>query len=553
MLLLGLFAAARVEEFHALVDRAIAEAYFAFDPAQATAAGFHEYDARLGDGSRREVEARTAALRKFETALAAFDARSLPPAEAADRELLLAKIRGALLTLERIRPWEKDPDTYSSGLTAAIFVVMSREFAPPEERLKSVIARERMAPRIFESARANLRNPPRISTEIALEQLPGMLTFFRDDVPAAFTKVTDAKLRAEFRASNQGVIEALQSYQRWLRDELLARSSGDFRIGAENYRLKLLHEEMVDTPLDRLLAAGMEDLRANQREFARVAARIDARRTPREILKEMESDYPAPGKLLETFRSVLGGMREFIERRGIVDIPSPVPPIVRETPPFMRALTFASMDTPGPFEKVAKEAFFNVTLPEAGWPAGRVSEHMAAFNRGVIVSTALHEAYPGHYVQFLWVQRAPSKVRKLFGADSNSEGWAHYAEQMMLDEGYGGGDPKLRLGQLQDALLRNARFIVGIRMHTGDMSFDKAVDFFVEEGYQTRANAEREAKRGTSDPTYLVYTLGKLEILKLREEYRKRKGAAFSLREFHNAFLAEGFPPLKLVRRAMLR
>jgi uncharacterized protein (DUF885 family) len=201
---------------------------------------------------------------------------------------------------------------------------------------------------------------------------------------------------------------------------------------------------------------------------------------------------------------------------------------------------------------VAKEAFFNVTLPEPGWPKETVEELMEGFNRGTIVSTAVHEVYPGHYVQFLWVKQAPSKVRKLFGAGSNSEGWAHYTEQMMLDEGYGNGDRKLRLGQLQDALLRNARYIVGIEMHTGKMTFDEGVEFFVKEGYQTRANAVRETKRGTSDPTYLVYTLGKLQIMTLRDDYKKKMGPAFRLEQFHNEFLQQGWPPVVLVRRALL-
>ena len=268
---------------------------------------------------------------------------------------------------------------------------------------------------------------------------------------------------------------------------------------------------MVDTPLDRLLEIGYQDLRRNQAEFKRVAARIDARRAP-------EPDPPGPGERSPRRRASCSipsaacwaACASSSRQRHIVTIPSPVPPIVEETPPFMRALTTASMDTPGPFENVAKEAFFNVTLPE---PAGRpsaVEEYMQGFNRGTILSTAIHEVYPGHYTQFLWVKQAPTKVRKLVGCGSNAEGWAHYSEQMMLDEGYGDGDLKLRLGQLQDALLRDARFIAGIQMHTGKMTMEQAVEFFVKEGYQVRPVAEKEAKRGTSDPTYLVYTLGKL-------------------------------------------
>jgi uncharacterized protein (DUF885 family) len=221
-------------------------------------------------------------------------------------------------------------------------------------------------------------------------------------------------------------------------------------------------------------------------------------------------------------------------------------PIVEETPPFMRALTTASMDTPGAYEKVATEAFFNVTLPEPGWKPAQVEEHLEMFNRGTIISTAIHETFPGHYVQFLWTRRLPTKTRKLLYASSNVEGWAHYCEQMMLDEGYAKGDLKLRLGQLQDALLRDARYIVGIQMHTGVMTMDQGIDFFVKEGMQVRALGERETKRGTADPTYLYYTLGKLEILKLRKDYGK------PLLQFHDDFMKQGGAPIKIVREALL-
>jgi uncharacterized protein (DUF885 family) len=546
------FGQARNAEFASLADRYFDEAVYRFDPVSGTAAGFHQYDAFLPDGSKAEVDAQIAILKKYLAEVRGFDPRGLSSAVAADRELVIAQIQGTLLELETIRPWERNPDIYSSGASNAIFVIMSRNFAPPAERLKATIARERLIPRTFQSARANLRNPPHIYTEIALEQLPGIISFFENDVPSVFKPVTDPALLAQFKTSNRAVIDALRSYQQFLKTQVLPNSKGDFRLGAEIYARKLLYDEMVDTPLDRLLALGFENLRQNQAEFQRTAARIDPKRTPDQVLQDLERDHPAPGQLLNTFRGVLGGLKDFIEQHHIVTIPSPVLPIVEETPPFERALTFASMDTPGPFEKVAKEAFFNVTLPEPNWPKQQVEEHMEGFNRGTVISTAVHEVYPGHYTQFLWLKQAPTKVRKLIGCSSNAEGWAHYTEQMMLDEGYGNGDPKLRLGQLQDALLRNARYIVGIEMHTGRMTYEQGIDFFVKEGYQTRANAERETKRGTSDPTYLYYTLGKLQILKLRQDYKQMKGSIYSLEEFHNRFLAQGYPPVKLVRRALL-
>jgi uncharacterized protein (DUF885 family) len=545
-------ALAQTQNWDGLVDRFFDQADFRFNPSAGTSAGFHRYDASLEDFSLDSIRRQIAALRQYEREVGGFPASTLTPDQAADREIVMGDIRSSLLDLESIRIWETNPDHYSSTASNAVFVIMSRNFAPQDERLKSVIARERQMPRMFEAARANLKNPPRIYTEVALEQLPGIISFFQKDVPLAFGGVKDGTLLNEFHEANAIVIRELERYEAFLKNDLLPRSKGDFRIGAENYRKKLLYDEMVDIPLDRLVQIGYANLRQNQELFRETAKKIDPRRTPQQILEAAEKDHPAPDKLLDAFRDTLGGLRAYITKHQIVTIPSPVPPIVEETPPFMRALTTASMDTPGPYEKVAKEAFFNVTLPEKNWTPAHVEEHLEMFNRGVITSTSIHETYPGHYVQFLWVQSAPSKVRKLLGANSNAEGWAHYCEQMMIDEGYGGGDLKLRLGQLQDALLRNARYIVGIQMHTGQMTFDQAADFFVKEGMQTRSTAEVESKRGTSDPTYLYYTLGKLEILKLREDYRKMRGASFSLQEFHDTFLKQGFPPIKIVRRAML-
>jgi uncharacterized protein (DUF885 family) len=544
---------AQAQSWDALVDRFFDQADFRFNPSAGTAAGFHQYDAQLEDFSAASIQRQMATLHQYEHEVGKFPAAQLTPEQSADRDLVLGNIRSWLLDLEAIRIWEKNPDHYTSTATNAVFVIMARTFGPPEERLRSVIARERQIPKMLAAARANLKNPPRIYTEVAIEQMPGMIGFFQKDVPSAFTAVKDPVLLNQFHQANDAAIAEFQAYEKFLKTDLLPRSNGDFRIGAENFRKKLQYDEMVDIPLDRLLEIGFANLRQNQQALRETAKKIDPGKTAQQILTEAEKDHPAPDKLLQTFRDTLGGIRDYVTQHRIVTIPSPTPPIVEETPPFMRALTFASMDTPGPYEKVAKEAFFNVTLPEKSWSPREVEEHMEGYNRGTIASTAIHEVYPGHYVQFLWMQNAPSKVRKLLGANSNAEGWAHYCEQMMIDEGYGNGDLKLRLGQLQDALLRNARFIVGIEMHTGQMTFEQGIDFFVKEGMQTRTNGERETKRGTSDPTYLYYTLGKLEILKLRDDDRKMRGASFTLQDFHDSFMRQGWPPIKIVRRAMLK
>ena len=538
------------------------DGYFAFNPTAGTQVGFHQYDNKLEDYSQSGIDQQTKFFHEYGDKFAKLDASKMSLEDRDDLELVKSAINSQLLELETIRQWQRNPDRYSSGITSSVFVIMSRNYAPQPDRLKAVIARERQMPAVFAAARANLKDVPKIYTEVASEQIPGIVGFFQSDVPAAFKDVKDPKLLAEFKESNDRVIADLKAYGDYLQKTVLPASNGDFKIGAENFRKKLLYDEMVDVPLDRLLEIGTANLQRNQAEFKRVAALIDPSKTPEQILEQAESDHPTGDQLIPAFRNTLAGLVSFIHADQIITIPSPVLPIVEETPPFARALSSASMDTPGPYEHVAKEAFFNVTLPEKDWPAQKTEEWLQGFNRGVITSTAIHEAYPGHYTQFLWLHDVHSRVRKLLGCGTNAEGWAHYTEQMMLDEGYGRDKSlpeekdtkflKLRLGQLQDALLRNARYIVGIKMHTGQMTYEQGVQFFIHDGFQTPAVSERETRRGTSDPTYLMYTLGKLQIMQLREDYKKKLGAKFSLQEFHDEFMKKGFPPVKIIRREML-
>jgi uncharacterized protein (DUF885 family) len=555
------YAADAKQTFTAAADEYFDTVYFPYQPTLGTLSGYHQYDARIEDLSRKNIGSEIAALHDFEKRIEAIPTSGLDQTNRADRELVLANIRGTLLTLEVVRPWEKNPDNYSGAISNAAFSLMERKFASADDRLRSLIAREKLMPKTLTDARANLKNPPKVYTDIAIEQLPGITSFFEHDVPLAFADAKDAGLKAEFATTNAAVIEALKQYESWLKSDLLPRSKGEFRIGAETFSKKLAYDEMVDTPLDQLLAVGYADLNKNKAEFNRIAKELEPDKDPRAVLDELGQNHPAPDQLLQSFRDTFNGLIKFIRDHNIVTIPSDVKPIVEETPPFMRATTFASMDTPGPFEQHATEAYFNVTLPEPSMTPKEVEGFMHAFNVGTVISTAVHEAYPGHYVQFLWVPKAPSRVRKLLGANSNAEGWAHYCEQMMLDEGYGqpGAGAKtereakfLRLGQLQDALLRDARFVVGIKMHTGQFTVDEAIAFFEKEGYQSHETGVVETKRGTADPTYLYYTLGKLEIMKLRDDLRKKQGASFSLQKFHDAFLSQGYPPIKIVRQAML-
>jgi uncharacterized protein (DUF885 family) len=550
-----------IQTFNFLADQYFTDVYFHFKPSIGTWAGLHQYDTQLEDYSAASIQKETAALHVYEKKVEAIDPSSLDASVVGDRSMLLNSIRSALLTIEVIRPWEKNPDNYSSGVTNSIFVIMERPYASADTRLRAAVEREKQIPQALFEARKNLKNPPKIYTEIALEQIDGDVSFFQTDVPSAFAEATDADTKAAFAKSNAAVIEALKSYGAWMKSDLLPRSNGDYKLGADTFAKKLNYDEMVDISLDRLLEIAYADLHKNQAEFARIAKEVDPTKTPQEVLAELATIHPAPDKLLTTFSDTFASLIDFINAHHIITIPSKVEPTLEDTPPFMRATTSASMDAPGPFETHSTKAYFNVTLPEKGWTPEHVAEHMAEFNVGTIISTSVHEAYPGHYMQFLWQPQFPSKIRQILGANTNIEGWAHYTEQMMLDQGYGqpGAGAKdereaklIRLGQIQDALLRDARFVNSIKLHNGQFTFDQAVNFFVTDGYQSHSVALVETKRGTADATYLYYTLGKLEIMKLRADMMQKQGAAFNLQTFHDNFMRQGFAPIKIIRKAML-
>jgi uncharacterized protein (DUF885 family) len=536
----------------ASVAHDVLEDQYRRQPSLATYLGIHKYDDRLEDFSQQAVTDEVAALRQFRTRGSAIAPSTLSAANQLDREALLHAIDSRLLTLEVIRPWATNADIYSSGVTNSAYLMIKREFAPPEQRLRQLVAREKAMPAAFAEARKNLQSPPRIYTQIAIEQLDGNRAFFAGAVPAAFTSVKDTALLAEFKQANDAVISALADYKKWLESDLLSRSTGDFAFGEATYRKKLAADEMIDLPLDDLLAIAERDLRKNQAAFAETARQIDLKHSPLDVLAMVQADHPPAAKLLSVTQAELDSIRRFMTDHHIVTVPDAAPARVQETPPFLRATTSASMEIPGPFETVATEAYYNMTLPGPKASARETAEFMKQWFYAAISNVSVHEVWPGHYLQFLYARRFPSDVRKVYGAATNSEGWAHYCEQMVIDEGFHADDPRYRLAQIQDALLRDARFIAGIRLHTKGMTVPQAEEFFVREGYQPAPVARSEAKRGTADATYGYYTMGKLMILKLRDDYKTKVGGDYSLQKFHDAFIAIGPLPLPLVRKAML-
>jgi hypothetical protein len=532
-------------------EREFFRRYFEFHPGSATYEGLHQYDTLLADMSGSALDERRRWAAGQLAVLEGMPIAGLDPDRRVDAELLRAALKGELYSLDQSRWHARDP-AYYDGLAAGSFITLAkREFAPKVVRRSLVTARLRQVPSLFEAARENLTEMPAELACLGIEQLRATRGFFARSLPTAFSGV-DGAGTAEFSAALEAALAAYDEMLAWLA-ERRDGTGGTFRIGAEAFADFLRESEMVEIPLDRLLEVGWTELRRLQEEFDEVARRVDSGRDPHDLFAEMAARHPAAETLLDATRATLEELRAFCVERGIVDIPSEMRCGVDETPEFMRALTFASMDTPGPYEAVATEAFYNVTLPDPDWPAERVEEHLRGFNEYALASVSIHEAYPGHYVQFLHVNTTPlSMTRKMLGAGTNIEGWAHYVEQMMLDEGYRDGDPRYRLGMLHEALLRAARFIVGIELHCGDMSQAQAEEFFVREGRQTRSAGATEAARGLTDPHYLIYTLGKLMVLRLRDEYRAERGASYTLKGFHAEFLRQGFPPLPLVRERLI-
>jgi uncharacterized protein (DUF885 family) len=537
-----------------LVDAHFEEQFRRF-PLAATSRGLHTYDEQVAGFTAGEQLAWAAFLKQELVALPRqVDRSALPPLDRADYDIFESNLQARILEIEEVRGWERNPNTYLNLASSSVYQLINRDFAPLEQRMRSAVARMSRLPEVFAAGKATLKNPPRLWTEIALQQAAGTRSLFTDTLPQAFAPVKDAALRESFQKEQAKVLAALEDYVRFLREDLLPRSNGDFAIGESLYRRKLQYEEGVTEDIDSLLAWGRSELKRTQGEFREVAKRLDATKEPMEVYRDLGKEHPAPAELVPTARATLEGIRQYLVDNHIITIPSEVRAQVAETPSFNRALSFASMSTPGPYETRATEAYYYVTPPDPAWNAEQTEQHMSFYNRHALELVSIHEAYPGHYVQFLWTNRVDSKVRRMMGSGSFSEGWGLYTEQMMLEAGYGGTGreaDKLKLNQLALYLQRLARYQVGLSLHTRGMTYEQAVRFFEEEAYMTHVNAEREARRGTSDPTYLVYALGKKMLLELREEAKARWGKDFSPQRFHDAVVSYGYPPVPVVRRLM--
>ena len=527
---------------------------FVFRPADATNAGFHEYDPKLGDYSAKAYRDRVQALKSLQTRLDALRSGKLSPDETIDAAVLYGQIKSELLETDELQLWRRNPMHYVAAPGEGVDSLMKRNFAPANERLRSLIQRLKQVPPILNAMRENVVDPPREFTDISIRMAAGSVGFFRGSVAqwARQSAGDDRALLAGFQKANEAAIASLESAVAYLQHDLLPKSKGDYAIGADAFSRKLLYEDMVDMPVARLLAVGEANLEKDYRDFVATARQINPNLSPAQVMKSLTGNHPTAETLLPSARELLSGLRDFLGSRRIIKLPTEALPLVAETPPYARAGSFASMDTPGAYERVAKEAFYYITPPEKDWTPQHVEEHLREFSHPVIDLISVHEVYPGHYTQFLFARQFPTKTRKLIGCGTNVEGWAHYTEQMMIEEGLGNGDPRFHLAQLSEALVRDARYVTGIKLHTQGWTVEQGTQLFMQRAFTERANGFEEARRGAYNPTYLYYTLGKLQIYKLREDYKRAKGGAYSLDQFHTDFVRQGGIPIKLMRQILL-
>jgi hypothetical protein len=521
-------------------------------PTNATFDGIHLHDDLLENFSRSAIDAQVRDLGGFARRLAAIDPARLTDVERLERPALDASIRARLFELEAVRTWEKNPQLYGDLISTSLAGQVLFDYAPLPERARRVLSKLRQVPRLIQAARDNIKDPAGIFIKVGLESLRGTLRFVEDDLPRALTALDDLHVLGDLADASVEAAHAITAYISYLENDQAPKARGPFRLGRERLQHKLELDEGITLDVDRLLAIAERELHATQEEFMRVAGRLDAK-DPLGAWARVKDRHPAAGTLVSTAQAQLDELRTFIQRQDLVGIPEAALVHVAPTPRFYR-WTFASMWTPGPFETRPLRAYYYITDVDPSWPADRQEEHLRDFSEGALWAISIHEVYPGHFLHYQHLRQVTSTLRKssLFSSTAMVEGWAHYAEQLMVEAGFRRQDPAVKLGQLAESLIRLCRVIVGLRLHAEDLSVEQGVRFFRDEAYLEDASARREAERGTFDPSYVLYSLGKLMVLKLREDCRAAQGDRFSLRSFHDTLLGNGTVPLWLHRNLML-
>ncbi|MFQ6616096.1 MAG: DUF885 domain-containing protein, partial [Fidelibacterota bacterium] len=489
-------------------------------------------------------------LQFYEIEVDRLQEQDLSHQDQADLTQLRLTIAYERFKMQQLRWWAEDPHAYGHHLDVSGY--LKRKYAPPKTRAEHTLAHLKKVPHLLEQQRFNLvPEQPRVNLQTTLDSYRGYRDFYREDVPRAFTRLRDASLKEKLSRAASAAANALDRFIDYAEQELMPNARDDFAIGRFNFIDMLKDSEMVEMELDDLLRIGERDLERNAGKFREIAAEMMPGKDPRDVMLEVSRDHPSSERLVKETEKMLEAIRQFLIDEDIVTVPSDVRIQVEETPPFLR-WAFAICDTPGPFERKVTESYYYVTNVDPHWSEKQKKEWLTKFDYATLDNVSIHEAYPGHYVHFLHTLSAPSKVAKIAGSYAFWEGWAHYTEEMMIEQGWHRDEPRYHLAQLSEALVRNCRYICSIKMHTWGMTVDEATRFFMENAFMAETPARKEAERGTFDPGYLNYTLGKLMILKLREDWKKQEGKGATLKKFHDTLLSFGAPPIPLVRQLML-
>ena len=521
-------------------------------PTHATLDGVHTHDDLLEDVSRHGIDSEAHALAGYLRRLDEINRDALTGIERLEHRMLTAHLQARMFELEAVRTWERNPQFYSDLLATSLAGQTLFTHAPAAERARRVLSKLRQTPRLIQAARDNIKDPPGIFVKVGIETMRGALKFIDEDLPRAFADVDDLHLLGDLADAQTEAAHAVGQYVEYLETDLAPKARASFRLGRDKFEQKLRLDEGVALPIDRLLAIATRELQATQEEFRSIAGKMNGGDAMAAWAKT-KAQHPAPGQLVTSGRRQLDELATFLERQNIITLPPGEPIAVAPTPDFYR-WSFASMWTPGPFESKPTRAYYYLTDVDPSWPAARQNEHLRDYNLPTLWSISIHEVYPGHFLHYQHLRKVESKTRKsiMFAPASFIEGWAHYCEQMMIEAGFGRQDPSIKLGQLAEALIRLVRFIVCIKLHAEDMSVEQGVRYFRDEAFMEEGSARREAERGAFDPTYLVYSIGKLMLLKLRHDYKAQQGKAFNLRSFHDTLLAQGTAPFWLHRQLML-
>lgn len=557
MLVVGAGCSQRVEpsetaRFHRISEQFLTQS-FERNPVRATRMGVHAFDGSMGRFDAEAMRQRAVELRAALSEAEGLAEAGLDESIRLDRLVFIGGLKSELIEIEETRSWQKDPGFYANVLNDAFQPFIERPFVPKSERLRLLIAREREVPALLRVARENLSNAAPEFIGPAKEQFDNLSRFFSEVLPSAFEDSAATELFAEFRAVNKDAVRSIREFARQLDTEIAPRATADFRWGAPLLHRKLMFAEATSVPVTEMEERATERLVELQGELTMAARAVHPGKSTLEVLEDVARAHPKSEELIPTIRGLLEDLRAFCVRRGIVTIPSEVRCEVTETAPFARVLSLGSLDVPGPFDANPQEAYYKVSLPDPSWPAARRGEHLRFFNEAALPTIAAYETYPGRYLHYLWSKSTPSRVQRLYSSEFMAVGWGHYAESVLLDQGYKADDHRVRVAHQRNALLRLARFITAVRLHTGRMTPEEATQFFIKEAYLEPANALRETRRSMTAPfRAMSYWWGKTEIEDLRADYQRLKGNSFRLREFHDALLRLGRLPIPLARRILL-